>query len=72
MISDLTEKEHAAFERELAKLREEHNDLDAAIAALEISAIGNQLQIQRLKKRKLALKDRMHMLEDQMTPDIIA
>ena len=72
MISDLTEEEHAAFERELAKLREEHNDLDAAIAALEISAIGNQLQIQRLKKRKLALKDRMHMLEDQMTPDIIA
>ena len=72
MISDLSEEEHAAFERELAKLREEHNDLDAAIAALEISAIGNQLQIQRLKKRKLALKDRMHMLEDQMTPDIIA
>lgn len=72
MISDLTDEEHLAFERELARLREEHNDLDVAIAALENSAVSNQLQVQRLKKRKLALKDRMHMLEDQMTPDIIA
>lgn len=72
MNSDLTDEEYQAFERELARLREEHLDLDAAIAALESSAVSNQLQVQRLKKRKLALKDRMHMLEDQMTPDIIA
>jgi hypothetical protein len=72
MDQDLTDEEHAAFQRELARLREEHNDLDAAIAALESSTAINQLQVQRLKKRKLALKDRMYMLEDQMTPDIIA
>jgi hypothetical protein len=72
MNSELTDEEYAAFERELARLREEHGDLDIAIAALEEAAVSNQLQIQRLKKRKLALKDRMYMLEDQMTPDIIA
>ena len=72
MNSELTDEEHLAFERELSRLREEHNDLNVAIAALENSAVSNQLQVQRLKKRKLALKDRMYMLEDQMTPDIIA
>ncbi|HMO28327.1 DUF465 domain-containing protein [Enterovirga sp.] len=60
------------FLAEMARLRQEHRDLDAAIEALELSVAGDQLQIQRLKKRKLVLKDRMSYVEDQLTPDIIA
>lgn len=62
----------AAFEAEIERLREEHRDLDAAIAALQAAATVDQLQVQRLKKRKLALRDRISKLEDQITPDIIA
>jgi hypothetical protein len=57
---------------ELSRLREEHRDLDEAIEALKLSVAGDQLQIQRLKKRKLVLRDRISHIEDQMTPDIIA
>ena len=62
----------AAMQSELSRLKQEHRDLDAAIEALESMAQGDQLQVQRLKKRKLILKDRMSYLEDQITPDIIA
>jgi hypothetical protein len=72
MAQDLTEEEIAAFEVEIARLREEHSDLDAAIGALEATGPLNQIQVQRLKKRKLWLKDRISYLEDQVTPDIIA
>jgi hypothetical protein len=68
----LSDEEIAEFEAELARLKEEHRDLDGAIEALERMVAGDQLQIQRLKKRKLALKDRIAFLEDQLTPDIIA
>lgn len=64
--------EEAAAREELARLREEHRDLDNAIEALERVGSGDRLQIQRLKKRKLMLKDRTTFLEDQLTPDIIA
>lgn len=57
---------------ELSRLREEHRDLDSAIDALERSVAGDQLQIQRLKKRKLTLRDRISHVEDLLTPDIIA
>jgi hypothetical protein len=57
---------------ELVRLREEHRDLDGAIDALERSVAGDQLQIQRLKKRKLTLRDRIFHIEDALTPDIIA
>jgi hypothetical protein len=57
---------------QLARLRAEHRDLDAQIAAEEASASCDQLQIKRLKKRKLALKDQIAALEDQLLPDIIA
>ncbi len=57
---------------ELGRLREEHRDLDEAIEALRISVAVDQLQLQRLKKRKLVLRDRIGYLEDQITPDIIA
>ncbi|GJE28126.1 YdcH family protein [Methylobacterium organophilum] len=60
------------LEAELNRLREEHRDLDDAIEALMLSVAGDQLQIQRLKKRKLVLRDRITHLEDQLTPDIIA
>lgn len=61
-----------ALEAELSRLKQEHRDLDAAIEALETSSTGDQLQVQRLKKRKLILKDRISFVEDELTPDIIA
>ncbi|WP_046862669.1 YdcH family protein [Microvirga massiliensis] len=60
------------LQAELARLKQEHRDLDMAIEALERMVAGDQLQIQRLKKRKLGLKDRIIAIEDQLTPDIIA
>lgn len=56
----------------LEVLRREHRDLDDAIHALETSGRGDQLTLRRLKKQKLALKDRISRLEDDLTPDIIA
>ena len=57
---------------ELIRLRGEHRDLDAEIAAHEVAALADQLRIQRLKKRKLSIKDRIQGIEDQLRPDIIA
>ncbi len=57
---------------ELEKLRLEHTDLDRAIDALEESGRADQLQLTRLKKKKLALKDKITKIEDQLFPDIIA
>ena len=57
---------------ELEEFRREHRDLDAAIEALQDKAIGDPLTIRRLKKQKLALKDKIAVLEDRITPDIIA
>lgn len=57
---------------ELVKLRLEHRDLDTEIATLEASGKADQLQVTRLKRRKLKLKDRITALEDQLLPDIIA
>jgi hypothetical protein len=56
----------------LALIRSEHRDLDAAIAALIDQGVPDQLQLARLKKRKLRLKDEIMMLENQLVPDIIA
>lgn len=58
--------------KRLAALRIEHRDLDAAITALSEAAPTDQLQIARLKKRKLLLRDQMAILEDYLMPDIIA
>ena len=57
---------------QLARLLQEHRDLDSAIEALQISLGSDVLQVQRLKKRKLYLRDRITFIEDQLTPDIIA
>ena len=62
----------AEMRKRLAALRVEHRDLDAAIAALTASDNQDQLQIARLKKRKLRLKDQIAIFEDYLTPDIIA
>ena len=62
----------AAVRNELARLRQEHRDLDAAIEALQRQSRPDNLQLQRLKKRKLVLKDRISALEDKLLPDIIA
>jgi hypothetical protein len=56
----------------LVRLRMDHRDLDAAIEALRAMPAPDQLQIARLKKRKLRLRDEIAMLEDQLIPDIIA
>jgi hypothetical protein len=72
MRETLNEEERTAFLAEIQRLRQEHRDLDAAIAALQAVGPVDQLQIQRLKKRKLILRDRIGFLEDKLTPDIIA
>jgi hypothetical protein len=56
----------------LASLRQAHQDLDAAVRALESMPVPNQLQIARLKKQKLALRDQIAQIDRQLTPDIIA
>jgi len=56
----------------LEELRSEHQDLDDVIARISEDAPFDQLQLQRLKKRKLVLKDQISTLENQLLPDIIA
>jgi hypothetical protein len=58
--------------KRLEALRIEHRDLDAAIEALATAGSADQLQIARLKKRKLKLKDQIALVEDYLIPDIIA
>lgn len=58
--------------RRIELLREEHRDLDTAIEAMRALAAPDQLQLARLKKRKLRLRDEISSLEDQLIPDIIA
>jgi len=65
-------EEERELQGQLARLQQEHRDLDAAIAALQETRGADILQVQRLKKRKLYLKDRISFIEDQLTPDIIA
>jgi hypothetical protein len=68
----LTDEEERQVRSELAALRQEHRDLDAAILAMSETAEPDTIQIQRMKKRKLALKDRITRLDDRLLPDIIA
>ena len=62
----------AGLRAQLAELRLEHQDLDDSIEALSVLPVVDQLQIARLKKKKLILRDEITRLEDQVTPDIIA
>ena len=68
----MTEEDERALRGQLARLQQEHRDLDAAIAALEASPGSDLIQVQRLKKRKLVLRDKIRQIDDQLTPDIIA
>lgn len=56
----------------IAELELEHHDLDASIQALEALPLPDQLMIARLKRKKLALKDELILLQDRVRPDIIA
>ena len=56
----------------LNQLKQQHRDFDAAITSLELTGTADQLQLRRLKKQKLWLKDQIAEVEDQMLPDIIA
>jgi hypothetical protein len=64
--------EPAEIARRVAYLKMEHRDLDVAIDALIENGTSDQLQLARLKKRKLALRDEIAVFEGQMIPDIIA
>jgi len=68
----MADNDDREYREELTRLRQEHRDLDAAIEALQVSPAPDLLQLQRLKKRKLQLRDRIKFVEDQITPDIIA
>ncbi len=69
---NLSKEQEARFGLELATKRQEHSDLDAAITTLQSSGLADQMLLQRLKKRKLSLKDRIVQLEGILLPDIIA
>jgi len=68
----MTDEEERTLREQLARLHQEHRDLDAAIGALASSPGSDLIQVQRLKKRKLVLRDQIRRIEDQLTPDIIA
>jgi hypothetical protein len=69
MMAAMSEDE---MRKRLELLKVEHRDLDAAIDALTDAGSSDQLQIARLKKRKLKLKDQITLIEDYLIPDIIA
>jgi len=68
----MRQEDESELRAQLAQLRQEHRDLDVAIEALHNSPGSDLLQVQRLKKRKLHLRDQIIQIEDQLTPDIIA
>ncbi|MDC3205629.1 DUF465 domain-containing protein [Paracoccaceae bacterium] len=70
--NDVSLKTEEILQIELEVLKQEHRDLDEAVKALEERDIRDQLTIRRLKKKKLALKDKIAVIEDRLTPDIIA
>lgn len=70
--SDLSMKSDEVLRVELEVFRRQHRDLDEAITALEEKGTADQLTIKRLKKQKLRLKDMIALIEDRLTPDIIA
>jgi hypothetical protein len=70
--SDPALENNEVLQIQLAVIKSEHRDLDDAISALVEKGTADQLTLQRLKKKKLALKDKISRLEDRLTPDIIA
>ncbi len=70
--TDIAMKSEDVLRVELEVFRREHSDLDEAIRALQDTGTADQITLQRLKKKKLALKDKIALIEDRLTPDIIA
>jgi hypothetical protein len=68
----MDDPENAALRRKLVELKTEHRDLDDVIARMSETKPFDQIQLQRLKKRKLHLKDLIAQIENQLLPDIIA
>ena len=68
----MTEADEDVLRAKLAELMQEHRDLDSAISAMADQGVKDQLQLTRLKKRKLQLKDQITRIEDALLPDIIA
>ncbi len=68
----MTEEQHDDLQEALEQLRAEHRVLDDQVVAMQQAGNSDPLKLARLKKRKLALKDRISLLEDQLNPDIIA
>jgi len=71
-MDDDDEALHTALRQRVGELRTEHDDLDDAIARLSENPLPDQLRLQRLKKRKLLLKDQLTYLERQLDPDVLA
>jgi hypothetical protein len=71
-MADTGRSDHDGLRKKLADLKSEHRDLDEVIARLTETAPFDQLQMQRLKKRKLMLKDQISRIESKLVPDIIA
>ncbi len=69
---EVDEGGEAAIRTKLSQLSQDHSDLDAAVQALTQSAMPDMMVIARLKRKKLAMKDEIGRLKDQITPDIIA
>ena len=70
--TDISMKSDEVLRVELEVFRREHRDLDDAIKALQEKGTADPLTLQRLKKKKLALKDKIALIEDRLLPDIIA
>ncbi|EDZ48602.1 YdcH family protein [Leisingera daeponensis] len=70
--TDVSMKTDEVLRVELEVFRRQHRDLDEAISALEERGTADQLTVRRLKKQKLILKDKIALIEDRLTPDIIA
>jgi hypothetical protein len=71
-MDDEDESLHAALRQRIGELQMEHRDLDDAVARLVENPLPDQLRLQRLKKRKLLLKDQLTYLERQLDPDVLA
>ena len=72
ILERMEEAQVEVIRQKLARLHSEHRDLDDVIAQITGTGSFDQLQIQRLKKRKLMLKDQILQLESELLPDIIA
>jgi hypothetical protein len=71
-MDDYPDTDEEALRQRLAELRQEHADLDAAIQAVALSPLPDMMLIGRLKRKKLALKDEIFRIEEELNPDILA